>query len=148
MIKVDFPAPGFRVKKEPNGNYIFDAIRKQWILLTEEEWVRQNFINYLHRVKNYPLSMIAVEKEIQLGELKKRFDILVYDLTHQPWMLIECKAPDVILNEKVLQQVLRYHIVTSAGLLIITNGNNTFGWMKNENRLEVLERIPHWGIHK
>ncbi|MBS1655721.1 MAG: type I restriction enzyme HsdR N-terminal domain-containing protein, partial [Bacteroidetes bacterium] len=73
MLSITFPEPDFKIKKEKGREYIFDAIRKQWIVLTPEEWVRQNFINYLVKTLNYPVAMIAVEKEIMLGELKKRF---------------------------------------------------------------------------
>lgn len=74
---INFPEPGFRIKKEEGREYIFDALRKKWVALTPEEWVRQNFVQYLLQVKNYPASLIALEKEIKLGELKKRFDILI-----------------------------------------------------------------------
>ena len=75
MIIVNYPEPAFRIKQEEGKDYIFDTIRKRWLLLTPEEWVRQNFIQYLVQVKGYPLSLIAVEKELRLGELKKRFDL-------------------------------------------------------------------------
>ena len=95
------------MKNENGKQYIFDAIRKVWLLLTEEEWVRQNFVNYLINELKYPSTVIALEKEIWLNDLKKRFDILVYDDEHKPWMLIECKESKMNLNDEVLQQVLR-----------------------------------------
>src|SRR5215204_3755602 len=110
MIAVQFPEPQFRIRNEDDKQYIFDSIRKVWLLLTEEEWVRQNFVNYLITTLNYPSALIALEKEIWLNDLKKRFDILVYNKDHQPWMMAECKAPAVKLSEDVLQQVLRYNI--------------------------------------
>src|SRR5688500_5642280 len=109
MIEVEFPEPGFRLKTEDGKHYIFDAIRKIWLLLTDEEWVRQNFIAYLISTLRYPSSLIAVEKEISLNGLKKRFDILVYNNEHQPWMMIECKSHDVLLTRSVLDQALRYN---------------------------------------
>ena len=121
---------------------IFDSIRKRWVLLSEEEWVRQNFINYLVHVMDYPSTMIAVEKEIKLGELKKRFDILVYNSGHQPWMLVECKAPSAPLNQLVLEQILRYNIALPADFLVITNGNSTFGWQKTSAGLQLIEKLP------
>src|SRR5579884_1757202 len=120
MIKVRFPEPNFRIKKEEGKPYIFDTIRKTWLLLTEEEWVRQNFVNYLIHSLNYPSSVIALEKEIMLNDLKKRFDILIYDKQHKPWMLIECKEPKVNLSEDVLQQVLRYNISVPVEFIVIT----------------------------
>lgn len=139
---INFPEPGFRIKKEEGREYIFDALRKKWVALTPEEWVRQNFVQYLLQVKNYPASLIALEKEIKLGELKKRFDILVYDNNHQPWMMIECKAVEVNLDEKVLEQVLRYNVSVPVAFIVITNGEKTYAWQRLTSGLEMLEDIP------
>jgi hypothetical protein len=145
MILVNFPPHNFRTKKEGNIELIFDELRKRWLKLTPEEWVRQNFLQYLIHVKNYPASLVAVEREITLGELRKRFDILVYDKDHRPWMMIECKAMSVMLSEDVLNQVLRYSITVPAPYLIITNGKYTTGWQKKEGGLEVLKELPVFG---
>ena len=142
MIKVRFPEPDFRIKKEGEKRYIFDTIRKMWLLLTEEEWVRQNFVAYLIRELKYPSALIALEKEIFLNELKKRFDILVYDKTHQPWMMVECKAPTVLLSDDVLQQVLRYNVSVPVKYLVITNGEATVVWGKEESGLELQQQMP------
>jgi hypothetical protein len=131
------------MKKEKDKQYIFDTIRKVWLLLTEEEWVRQNFVHYLISQLKYPSTVIAIEKEISLNDLKKRFDILVYDKEHKPWMLIECKEPKVNLSEEVLQQVLRYNISVPVEYIVITNGNATVGW-KKENDLKLLSELPEW----
>lgn len=144
MLAIQYPEPAFRLKKEGGKEFIFDPLRKKWLLLTPEEWVRQNFVQYLVQVKNYPASLIALEKSIQLGELNKRFDILVYDRNHQPWMMIECKAPAIQLNEVVLHQLLRYHIAVPAGFLIITNGELTYGWKKAEQALQLIQELPAW----
>jgi hypothetical protein len=143
MIAVQYPEPKFKMKNENGRQYIFDSIRKVWLLLTEEEWVRQNFVNYLITQLKYPSAVIAIEKEISLNDLKKRFDILVYDKQHKPWMLIECKEPKVNLSEDVLQQVLRYNISVPAEYIVITNGNTTVGW-KKEKELKLLNEFPQW----
>lgn len=143
MIAVQYPEPKFKMKNENGRQYIFDSIRKVWLLLTEEEWVRQNFVNYLITQLKYPSAVIAIEKEISLNDLKKRFDILVYDKEHKPWMLIECKEPKVNLSEDVLQQVLRYNISVPAEYIVITNGNTTVGW-KKEKELKLLKEFPQW----
>ena len=142
MIVIDFPHPSFKVRKEKDKHFIFDTIRKKWLLLTPEEWVRQNFIQYLVQVKGYPASLIAVEKEIMLGELKKRFDLLVYDKDHKPWMIIECKEMNVPMSEDVLQQVLRYNISVPVEFVVITNGKLTFGWKRSEKGFELIDEIP------
>jgi hypothetical protein len=144
MIDVSFPEPSFKVEKREGKDYIFDSIRRQWIMLTDEEWVRQNFIRFLVQELKYPEALIAVEKEIQLGELKKRFDILVYNKEHQPWMLVECKSPDIPLDDKVFQQVLRYHISVPCSFLIITNGQYTYGWEKVGGELKEISQLPDW----
>lgn len=145
MLLIKYPEPDFRIRKENDKEEIFDQFRKKWVALTPEEWVRQNFIQYLVKEKKYPASFIAVEKGIQLGELKKRFDILVYDVSHQPWMMIECKSPDVQLNDDVLQQVLRYNISVPVSYIVITSGSNSFAWNKKDNALLLLDEIPGWG---
>jgi len=144
MIKVNYPEPVFRFKEENGKEMIFDFIRKQWLLLNEEEWVRQNFIQFLVQELKYPSELIAVEKEIQLGDLKKRFDILVYDRDHKPWMLVECKAGEIALDEKVLFQVLRYNISMPANFLVITNGQFTYAWEKINGELKDILQMPVW----
>src|SRR5258706_2000870 len=142
MLVINYPEPGFRIKKEGDKDWLFDPIRKKWLLLTPEEWVRQNFVQYLVQVKNYPAALIALERELLLGELRKRFDILVYDRNHQPWMMIECKEMNVKLDETVLQQVLRYNISIPVRFLVITNGNYALGWEKVNNELIPVSDLP------
>jgi hypothetical protein len=145
MMQVQFPVPDFKIKKEAEESYIFDAIRKAWLLLTPEEWVRQNFVAYLVKTLHYPAAFIALEKEFLLNDLKKRFDILVYDADYKPFMLVECKAPEVKLSEDVLHQVLRYNITIQVKFLVITNGEGTIGWEKVANELKMLEAMPDYG---
>ena len=142
MIEVNFPEPSFKIKQEEGRPYVFDEIRKAWLLLTEEEWVRQNFVNYLIDGLQYPSSLIALEKELVLNRLKKRFDVLVYNKNHEPWMLVECKAPTILLNDAVLQQVLRYNISIPVSYLVITNGKQTYGWRKVGSGMEELPQLP------
>jgi hypothetical protein len=144
MITVNYPEPVFRTEMREGKEFIFDSIRRQWIVMTNEEWVRQNFIQWLVQAHQYPAAMIAVEKEIMLGELKKRFDILIYDKMHQPWMLVECKASDIKLDDAVFQQLLRYHISVPASFLIITNGHYTYGWEKEGTGLKEIQQMPMW----
>ena len=142
MIKVDFPKPSFRIKEDDGKELIFDDLRKQWVRLTPEEWVRQNLIQYMLQVKQYPAASIGIEKEIALGELKKRFDLLVFDRNHQPWMMIECKAMDVELTEKVLEQIIRYNMSVPVSYLVISNGTYTYAWVKEKNRLISITELP------
>ncbi len=122
MITVEFPVPTFKIKQEKDKDYIFDSLRKKWLVITPEEWVRQNFVQYLIQVLQYPASLIGLEKEIKVGERKKRFDIIVCNRNAEPWMLIECKAMNVPLSESVLDQALLYHQTVQGNYLVITNG--------------------------
>ena len=144
MIFIDYPEPNFKIRAGENNQSIFDPLRKKWLTLTPEEWVRQNFVQYLVGVMNYPATLIAMEKKIRLGELTKRFDILVYDKEHKPWMIVECKSEEIKLNEEVLQQALRYNISVPARYIIITNGNVTYAWEKKDNLLADLTELPGW----
>ncbi len=142
MIKIEYPPYEPKIKKELNKEFIFDEVRKQWIVLTPEEWVRQNFLQYLIQVKKYPAALMAVEKEIFLGDIKKRFDIVVYDKNTQPWMLIECKKMNVVLDNTVLSQVLRYNINLQVHYLVITNGSYCYAFTHTNKRLEEINALP------
>jgi len=144
MIKIDYPAYQPKIKKQLSKEFIFDEVRKQWTILTPEEWVRQNFLQYLVQVKKYPAALIAVEKEIQLGELTKRFDIVVYDRETCPWMIIECKEMDVVLTETVLNQALRYNIALDVAFIVITNGSHSFGFSASGGKLIELSEFPEF----
>ncbi|MBK6936962.1 MAG: type I restriction enzyme HsdR N-terminal domain-containing protein [Chitinophagaceae bacterium] len=145
MVSVTYPEPDFKIKTHEYKDYLFDPIRKKWVVLTPEEWVRQNFIQYLVKEKKYPTALIGLEKQIELGDLKKRFDILVYNKAHQPWMMIECKEMNVALDEKVLEQLLRYSISVPVSYLVITNGRECFAWHKSHQALSPLDILPLHG---
>src|SRR4029079_4003204 len=124
MLQINFPQHNFRIKKENNRHLIFDEVRRLWVALTPEEWVRQNFLQYLIRVKNYSPSLISVEKMIKVGEMQKRYDIVVYK-NNLPWMIIECKKNNVTINTAVIEQVIRYNMALSINYFVVTNGNQS-----------------------
>ena len=142
MIKIDYPPYQPKIKTEAEKELIFDEFRKRWVVLTPEEWVRQNFLQYLTQIKKYPASLIAVEKEIKLGELKKRFDIVVYDSHTKPWMIIECKEMNVALDRSVLDQVLRYNINLQVPYLVITNGSYCMAMTFEKDKMVELDTMP------
>jgi hypothetical protein len=142
MIKIEFPSYQFNTKKENNVELIFDPFRKRWLTLTHEEWVRQNILQYITQIKLYPPSLIAIEKEFLLGELKKRCDVVVYDRGALPWMIIECKEMNASLNNRVLEQVLRYHVALPAKYLMITNGKHCFGFEKINGQFYEVDSFP------
>jgi len=145
MIKIEYPDWQPKIKMIDNRESIFDSIRKRWVLLTPEEWVRQNFLQYMVQVKKYAASLIAIEKEIELADLKKRFDIVLYK-NAQPWMIVECKETSVVLDSKVLDQVLRYNMSLKVPYLVITNGSYCHAFTVIENKLEELNELPEMEI--
>ena len=142
MIAVQYPEPSFKTRQEQNGLAIFDELRKAWLKLTPEEWVRQNFVQYLLKEMQYPSSLIALERQLVLGELTKRFDILVYDRDYHPWMMVECKSMNIKLDSKVLDQVLRYNISIPVRFLVITNGHTCYAFDRSAGKLEELKVLP------
>ncbi len=145
MIKIYYPTHPFKIREpEQKKEEIFDELRKLWTRLTPEEWVRQNFIQYLLQVKKYPPTYIAVEKKMKLGELNKRFDLLVFDRTARPWMMIECKALDVKLDSRVLWQALHYNIAIPVKYLVVTNGEHCFGYVKEETDFAAIRSLPSY----
>jgi hypothetical protein len=142
MIKIEYPPYQPKIKEEGGKEFIFDEFRKRWILLTPEEWVRQNFLQYLTQIKKYPASLIAIEKEIKLGELKKRFDVVVYDRNSKPWMIIECKEMNVPLDKSVLDQVLRYNIALNVPYLVVTNGSYCIALQLKNDEMKAIDSLP------
>ncbi len=122
MYKLNLPGYDPSLKKENGKVWIFDVIRKKYIVLTPEEWVRQHFINYLIAELKYPRSLFRIEGSLTYNKLQKRSDILVFDRNGKAWMLIECKSPTIKLNQKAFNQVAVYNMTLSAKYLAVTNG--------------------------
>jgi len=143
LIPVNYPDPDFKVTRVRGKQIIRDVIRKKDIILTPEEWVRQNFIQYLIQVLKYPASLFSIEKEIRLPALTKRCDIVVYR-DAKPWMIIECKEPKVIINQKVLQQILTYNMALQTPFLVLTNGPRTYAIERAGSTWQYLSALPKW----
>ena len=157
MISLNYPTYPFKLRKNKSTilgdpkeesryeakDQIFDPFRKQWIILTPEEWVRQNILQYLVQVCNYPASLIAIEKSILLGELTKRFDILVYK-DAKPWMIIECKEANIQISDKTIQQLFQYQQVLEAEYLFASNGHETVGAQIKSGKLHALQNFPEY----
>ena len=126
MDKLNLPDFTFRIKTENSRTEIFDIIRKKFVALTNEEWVRQNIIHYLIFEKGYPLGLIAVEAGFKVHRLFKRADIIVHDKTGNPLMIVECKAPSVLINQEVFDQIARYNLKINVKYLLVTNGLNHY----------------------
>ena len=141
MIQLTYPSQRPAIKTENGKEYIFCIIRKHWYLITPEEWVRQNFLNYLIHVLQYPASLIAVEKQLLVGELKKRFEFVVYK-NSLPFMIIECKVINVPLYEKTVLQVLRYYANVQAQYIVVTNGNYCAAYFNENGKFIEINELP------
>jgi len=122
MKTLNLPPYEYKLKQEEEKIFIFDALRKKYIVLTPEEWVRQHFIQYIINSLNYPRSLIKVEGGLTYNRLKKRSDIVIFNQVGSPWMVIECKSPDQKINNQTLQQVSIYNSTLKAKYVALTNG--------------------------
>jgi hypothetical protein len=141
---LNFPTYPFRFKNSENKRLIFDAIRKKFVVLQPEEWVRQHCVQYLIQIKKYPKSLINVEKELKINTLKKRYDIVVFNPNGSIHLIVECKAPTININQEAFDQIARYNLELNATFLMVTNGiNHYYCQMDFENeRYEFLKDIP------
>jgi hypothetical protein len=141
MTEVVFSQYKFRTGEQDGRQVIFDEVRKKPVALTPEEWVRQHILHYLIYDKQYPKSLIAVERALDLNGLQKRFDIVVFATDGNPKMLIECKAPEERLNEKVFEQIARYNMKLRVKYLWVTNGAGNFCCRLNGG-IVLLDKVP------
>lgn len=144
MQKLNFPAYTFRFKNSENKRAVFDEIRKKFIVLTPEEWVRQHVVQFLMQQKNYPKSYINVEKSIKINGLTKRYDAVVFQPNGKIFLLVECKAPEVTISQQTFDQIARYNMILEAKYLMVTNGlNHYFCSMDFENKqYQFLQELP------
>ena len=145
MQKLNFPEYSFRFKNSENKVLIFDEIRKKFVVITPEEWVRQHVIKFLLQEKKYPKSYINVEKNIKINVLTKRYDVVVFNPDGSIFLLVECKAPEVSITQNVFDQIARYNLKLNAQHLMVTNGlNNYFCQMDFLNEKYIfLKELPN-----
>ncbi|WP_073314468.1 type I restriction enzyme HsdR N-terminal domain-containing protein [Aquimarina spongiae] len=146
MPKLNFPAYQFRFKSSENKVSIFDRIRKKFIVLTPEEWVRQHTVHYLIEDKKYPESLMNVEKLIKIHDLNKRYDIIIYNPDGSILLIVECKSNTVKITQEVFDQIARYNLALKAQYLMITNGiHHYYCQMDYENeQYTFLKDIPDY----
>ena len=146
MTKLNFPNYSFRFKNSENKTYIFDVIRKKFLLLTPEEWVRQHVVNFLIEEMNYPKSLINVEKLVKVNGINKRYDAVVFRNDGTIFLLVECKAPEVSITQQTFDQIAQYNLVLKAENLMVTNGlNHYFCQMDFENEQYIfLKELPRF----
>ena len=148
MRKLNFPTYPFRFKNSENKRLIFDEIRKKFVVLQPEEWVRQHCVQYLIKEKHYPKSLINVEKELKINDLKKRYDIVVFKSDGSIHLIVECKAPKITIKQNAFDQIARYNLALNAEYLMVTNGLNHYYCTINfeEERYQFLKDIPNYKI--
>jgi hypothetical protein len=146
MNTLNLPAYDFKIRSTEGKQEIFDLVRKRYVALTPEEWVRQHVVQYLVHSFHVPSSLIVVEKSLVLNKMKKRADVLVYGISGSPVMIVECKSPNVKISQKTFEQVARYNMVFKVKYLLVTNGLDHFCCLIDfENQhYTFLENIPDY----
>lgn len=144
--ELNLPMHPLRRKSDESGELVFDEFRHRWVRLTPEEWVRQQFLAYLHRVLHYPITAIAVEKTLSFNRLRRRPDAVITGRNGEPLMVLEFKEPGVVIDEKVLFQAATYTSVIGNRYVLISNGLKHFVWRIDRagNCLRSLDVIPDY----
>jgi len=148
MQQLNLPEVNLKIMNENNKLKVFDIIRKKYVALTPEEQVRQQFIHYLINEKHYPKGLLAVEKQLKIYDTEKRADIILYNINLKPIVIVECKAPEVTVNQKAFDQIARYNMNFKADYLIVTNGLKHFCCKPDykSSTYEFLKEIPDYQI--
>ncbi|MBO7462686.1 MAG: type I restriction enzyme HsdR N-terminal domain-containing protein [Bacteroidales bacterium] len=146
MEPLNLPPHDLNIKSDGQNTYIFDVIRKKFLVLTPEEWVRQNFVHYLIEDLHYPAPLMMTENGLKLFNTQKRSDIVIYDRNGSPLVVVECKAADVKITQETFNQVARYNIKFKAPLIIVTNGLNHYcaKFDAEKSRYTFLKEIPKY----
>lgn len=141
---LNFPSYNIRTKNTQKNTLVFDRWRKKWVVLTPEEWVRQHCLYFLSESCGIPAAWIAVEKEIHVQQNPKRFDIAVFAPDTRLWLLVECKAPQAVLNQEVLDQINRYNTQLNCPYLMLTNGMQHIFCQCSGSEIQFLEQLPKY----
>tara|TARA_B110001454_G_scaffold195733_1_gene198167 strand:+ start:1374 stop:1817 length:444 start_codon:yes stop_codon:yes gene_type:complete len=146
MQRLNLPTYNFKLKSSENKTLIFDKLRKKYMVLTPEEWVRQHYVCFLIEEKKYPISLIALEKQLTINNRKKRTDILVFNKKGNHEIIVECKAPSIKITQDTFDQIARYNLKLKANYLIVTNGlEHFYCQMDFENETYIfLKDIPNY----
>ena len=146
-VPLNLPSYSLKIKEESGATFIFDEIRKRYLVLTPEEWVRQHLVQFLIREKKYPRSLIQLEGGLKLNSLQKRSDILLFNNFGEKILLVECKAPSVKITQDTFDQIARYNFIHRVQWLLVSNGLQHFcceiDFEKNSYRF--VEELPEYG---
>ena len=146
MRELNFPRYSFRFKNSENKVAVFDELRKKFVLLTPEEWVRQHVVQFLLQEKNFPKSLLNVEKQLKVHDLIKRYDVLAYQPNGSIHLVVECKAASVPITQDTFDQIARYNLALKATYLMVTNGlQHYFCQLDYEaEKYHFLQDLPEW----
>ena len=149
MEKLNFPMFNLPTKSKENKNFIFDSIRKKWLILTPEEWVRQHCVQYLINNKGYPIGLIQVEKRLKVNQREKRYDIVCFNQEGKINLLVECKRPDVKITQRTFDQISQYNYALKSDLIMITNGLEHYYCKINfeDKKYVFLDKLPPFKYH-
>jgi hypothetical protein len=145
---LNLPAFEFRFRIENGKQQIFDEVRKKWVMITPEEWVRQHLVKWLIQEKKYPASLLAIEKSILVNGLPKRCDIVAFDREMKPYLIVECKAPEVEISQAVFDQAARYNLTLGADLFLLSNGMKHFCCIADHEHADYrfLKELPEYPL--
>ncbi|MBL6669042.1 MAG: type I restriction enzyme HsdR N-terminal domain-containing protein [Flavobacteriaceae bacterium] len=146
MLKLNFPDCDIKVKLKQNKPYVFDVVRKKWIRLTPEEWVRTHCIQFLNQQKNFPISLLRIEQQFNVFDRQKRFDLIACNSKQEPLVLVECKSPEVKIRQNTFDQLSRYNVVLKSPYSMITNGLNHYFYTVNfdNQSFQFIEELPNY----
>jgi hypothetical protein len=146
MVPLNLPSFEYRIKNRDGKVFIFDEVRKKFVVLTPEEWVRQHFIHYMINHLRYPRALIKVETGLQFNRLRKRSDIVLHNRIGSPWMIVECKSPDHKIGPKAVRQVSAYNTSIKAKYIVLTNGLTTICVLVDlsNKSTEVIRQLPEF----
>lgn len=148
MKQLKLPQCSFKIKESPGGRQIFDTLRAKYVALTPEEWVRQNFLNYMVTDLGYPKGLIKVEASFRLNSMLRRADILVFSRNGEPALIVECKAPEVKINQNVFDQIINYNFSYCVKYIVVTNGMQHYAAEVDQeaNKIRFLDKIPDFNL--
>ena len=142
FIELNLPMADLRLKTEGQSKQIFDSVRKKFVALTPEEWVRQHFIHFMINTKKYPASLMGVEMLVKVNNLSQRSDIVVFQSNGKPWLIVECKAPHITINQDTFYQAARYNSSLKVPFIVITNGLEHYCLHFNGKDFDYLDDLP------
>ena len=146
LPQLNLPIAVLKTKLVEGTTQVFDQVRKKYLVLTPEEWVRQHFIHYLNQEMNYPLGLMGVEKMVKYNGMQTRADIVLYTTEGKPNMIVECKAPNVKITQEAFNQIAKYNFKLKVKYLVLTNGIQHFCCQMDyeTNGIKFLEEIPSY----